>query len=84
MEREAESEGLLAPVSRSSQGEGLKIESTVGEDVADVTAGSAWHLKRKTSQSRSKNTSQASKKPKDGKSSVLAGSSKRKRNRGKM
>lgn len=79
MEREAESEGLLAPVSRSSQGEGLKIESTVGEDVADVTAGSARDLKRKTLQSRSKNASQASKKPKDGNSRVLAGSSKRKR-----
>lgn len=79
MEREAESEGLLAPVSRSSQGEGLKVESTAGEDVADVTAGSAQDLKRKTLQSRSKNASQATKKPKAGNGRVLAGSSKRKR-----
>lgn len=79
MERDAESEGLLAPVSRSLQGEGMEIESTVGEDVADDTAGSSRDLKRKTVQSRSINNSQTSKKRKPGNGRVLAGSSKRKR-----
>jgi len=79
MERDAESEGLLAPVSRSLQGKGMEIESTVGEDVADDTAGSSRDLKRKTVQSRSINNSQTSKKRKPGNGRVLAGSSKRKR-----
>lgn len=79
MDREAEFQRLLAPVSRSSHGEGLKIESKIGENVADETVRSAQDLKRKNVQSRSKNNSQTSKNREPRNSRVLAGSNKRKR-----